>query len=793
MVKKGELFNAYSSYFNILENVGQYPQGDANRLILLSFLEQMKADGFYNTLSAEDRKVIDKIIDCIRKKLCILPYTSTCMKKKVDKVYIGEYEDCIFYNKTVPQYENMNANWQIQTVYCAKNAQNYNNGRKVTVWQNTNALFKGPQTKTEITLDTSSCPYNAPNWVEQSRSCEQVSGVNTGYVLVLYRDTNTNSSTYGQTKTEKILDTTTCPLPNTDPTWVEISRACKTVSYDYSDDPDALHTYGVAAVTYRDINPLSDTPEDEREYTTEESDSDCPQELIGYLTYNNGELTKTVETNSAVYSATFHLIYHINDVLQDPWHGNVQPFTGELNIVTNEEDCTITVNAPKNTTGTTRTLVGTIGADYFDGAVTFTLIQAADAIFQWNDTTGYENATASGWVRQFHVTSTAGGEFHAYQVLGYTAGISASISGTTVTVTVAQNTQTVSTTKILRLKQKDSNMELALFVSQEAASQPQPVPVFSVSPSSLTFANTGGTKTLTVTSTIDGAPVGYTYVNNFSNATVTHNGNTVTVTANSTNVVLSGNIVFTQNTSLETVTIPITQTAPADVYEFTWENGITSDKELTISRSAQDCYFVVVSTKNGNLLPYTTAISGVTGWVAEMQNDGNLHVHTTGSSSPNALTGTVKLTQTEPSVPKELTLKLTQQSQHAIEPNLKIKKASHVGNNWYQPIVISVWFEKTVLDFYDVQKDIDNGNIGIQYISDTEHGGINPTWLEAHGFVWTGETDTINGVQVEKYNITIDISSQTVSDTVYIMLCTTTAPSGYGIYSTEVFVNGNPV
>lgn len=617
MVKKGELFNAYSSYFSILENVGQYPQGDANRLILLSFLEQMKADGFYNTLSAEDRKVIDKIIDCIRKKLCILPYTSTCMKKKVDKVYIGEYEDCIFYNKTVPQYEDMNANWQIQTVYCAKNAQNYNNGRKVTVWQNTNALFKGPQTKTEITMDTSSCPYNAPNWVEQSRSCEQVSGANTGYVLVLYRDTNTNSSTYGQTKTEKILDTTTCPLPNTDPTWVEISRACKTVSYEHSSDPSALHTYGVAAVTYRDVNPLSPTPEAEREYTTDENDPNCPAENVGYLTYNNGQLTKTVSANSDAYSITLPLLYYVNDVLQNPWNGNVTPtlLPGGMDITTHDGDCTITISAPKNTTGINRTLVGKLGADYFDGEVVFTLNQSADAVFKWSDNSLAKNdtAVAAGVTKNYTVVSTAGGEFKSYSVSSATSGISASISNNTVTVTVAQNPNTSARTLVLKLKQQGSNNEITLTVQQEAAAQPQPVAVFTVSPASLSFIGSGETKTLTVNSKVDNVTRDYSITNNFSNATVTKNGSTVTVTANSTSTALSGSILLTQTGTGNTITVPVTQAASA--YVFTWGDDTNEPKVLTADPDGDEAQYVVKSYKDGNIY-YTWDVEGeIPTWV----------------------------------------------------------------------------------------------------------------------------------------------------------------------------------
>lgn len=618
MVKKGELFNAYSSYFSILENVGQYPQGDANRLILLSFIEKMKADGFYATLSTSDKAIIDKVIDCIKKSLCILPYTSACMKKKAEKVYIGEYEDCIFYNKTVPQYEDMNANWQIQTVYCAKNVQNYNNGRKVTVWQNTNALFKGPQTKTEITLDTSSCPYNAPNWVEDSRSCEQSEGTNTGYQLIVYRDNNTNSATYGQTKTEKIFNTDACPIESTDPVWVEISRTCNTASYEHSPNPSALHTIGYATVVMRDENPLSLTYGQEMTYPLV-SDENCPLENVGYLTYSDGQLTKTVSANSDAYSITLPLLYYVNDVLQNPWNGNVTLtlLPVGMDMATHDGDCTITISAPKNTTGTNRTLVGKLGADYFDGEVVFTLNQSADAVFKWNDNTlaKTDTAVAAGVTKNYTVVSTAGGEFKSYSVSSATSGISATINSTTVSVTVAQNPNTSARTLVLKLKQQGSNAEIMLTVQQEAAAAPQPVAVFSVSPVSLSFNDSSQTKTLTVTSTIDNVSTGFTVTKDaaLTNYTVTQNGNTVTITSPSPVSALTGSLLFTQNTSGNTVTVPVTQTAP--VYVFTWGDDTTAPKILAADPDGDEVQYLVKSRKNGTIY-YTWGAEGtIPTWV----------------------------------------------------------------------------------------------------------------------------------------------------------------------------------
>ena len=95
----GDIFSAYSQYFDILENVGSYSNANTARLLLASFIQDMKNSGFAKTLSEEDKKFLQKLEDCIQNKLCILPYTSTCMKKKVYKIFNGGYESCITYNK----------------------------------------------------------------------------------------------------------------------------------------------------------------------------------------------------------------------------------------------------------------------------------------------------------------------------------------------------------------------------------------------------------------------------------------------------------------------------------------------------------------------------------------------------------------------------------------------------------------------------------------------------------------------------------------------------------------------
>lgn len=109
-----------------------------------------------------------------------------------------------------------------------------NTGKKIITYKDTNpysATYN--QTKQETVVDIETCPNEVANWVEQSRTCEQIayqpSGQmgNSGKSIITEMDTNPNSATYEQTRTRTISDLTNCPLPNTQPVWTEQSYVCE--------------------------------------------------------------------------------------------------------------------------------------------------------------------------------------------------------------------------------------------------------------------------------------------------------------------------------------------------------------------------------------------------------------------------------------------------------------------------------------------------------------------------------------------------------------------------------------
>lgn len=76
------------------------------------------------------------------------------------------------------------------------------------------------QTKTERVKD-SDCEVNsAPDWQVTDSYCEtDDEGNNTGWYVTTQTDINDLSPTYGETKESRVMNTTECPLPSKDPEW----------------------------------------------------------------------------------------------------------------------------------------------------------------------------------------------------------------------------------------------------------------------------------------------------------------------------------------------------------------------------------------------------------------------------------------------------------------------------------------------------------------------------------------------------------------------------------------------
>ena len=151
--------------------------------------------------------------------------------------------------------------------YTCETVSGYRTGASIVVEEDVNAESATyGQQRTRTIENDSRCPAQTDaDWVETSWSCEKENGFNTGNVLSVQTDQNPNSSTYNQTRTRIISDTTRCPLDTT-AHWVEVSYVCEQV--------DGKYNTGSIIITERDNNPGSATYNTTRT-RTETGDARC--------------------------------------------------------------------------------------------------------------------------------------------------------------------------------------------------------------------------------------------------------------------------------------------------------------------------------------------------------------------------------------------------------------------------------------------------------------------------------------------------------------------------------------
>lgn len=135
----------------------------------------------------------------------------------------------------------------------------------------------------------------------------------------------------------------------------------------------------------------------------------------------------------------------------------------------------------------------------------------------------------------------------------------------------------------------------------------------------------------------------------------------VTLSANTTSSSRSGDIVFVQNESGKTVTLSISQ-ARQMLYKFTFDDGTTSDKSLSVQAASNDAQYTIKSTLNGSYHGYSTTSkpSWITTEYKNQTSDSMVCVLkiTANTSTSSSRTGSVLLTQNDSG--KTLKINVTQ-------------------------------------------------------------------------------------------------------------------------------------
>ena len=135
----------------------------------------------------------------------------------------------------------------------------------------------------------------------------------------------------------------------------------------------------------------------------------------------------------------------------------------------------------------------------------------------------------------------------------------------------------------------------------------------------------------------------------------------VTLSANTTSSSRSGDIVFVQNESGETITLSISQ-ARQMLYKFTFDDNTTSDKSLSVQAASNNVQYTIKSTLNGSYHGFSTTSkpSWITTEYKNPASDSMVCVLkiTANTSTSSSRTGSVVLTQNDSG--KTLKINVTQ-------------------------------------------------------------------------------------------------------------------------------------
>jgi hypothetical protein len=172
--------------------------------------------------------------------------------------------------------------WVLINSYCQEDSTGQT-GYRVDKYVDTNPNSETySNEKSELIYDIDTCPIHSSDPDYQytgNYTCEIItyepSGVtgNSGASIQIWQDMNEFSSTFGTQEERRIENSGECPIPNTDPEWVELNRFC--ILVDVGDGQ--LSYTGMASVEYQDKNLFSPTWD---EFKIEQVyDENCPKTL----------------------------------------------------------------------------------------------------------------------------------------------------------------------------------------------------------------------------------------------------------------------------------------------------------------------------------------------------------------------------------------------------------------------------------------------------------------------------------------------------------------------------------
>ena len=81
------IYNAFGSYYNVLEKLGYISYPQSQKLLLLCFYRDFVFHDYRGLLNKEDYYLIERALDCLWGSTCLIPYPDYL---KMGKLHIGE-------------------------------------------------------------------------------------------------------------------------------------------------------------------------------------------------------------------------------------------------------------------------------------------------------------------------------------------------------------------------------------------------------------------------------------------------------------------------------------------------------------------------------------------------------------------------------------------------------------------------------------------------------------------------------------------------------------------------------
>ena len=565
-------------------------------------------------------------------------------------------------------------------------------------------------TREERIQDTTTCGLQDENWQLVESHCELTDqGINSGYLIETYQDVNELSPTYGSTREERSQDTTSCPMPSTDPEWIEdpdFASYCETMFYEPShtegnsgykivrltDDNPLSPTYMsgvVSAITSEDCPAPSTDPEldvivetcqvcivdgkmsysgykdvvgiDKNVYsptflssitTVEEDLVKCPAIIETVFELDFYSYTGSAEGDYCTPSVTCEAESVCGGAMEIGWTASTDCYW--ITIQEYHQQGLMRIYADPNPYEYQRECEIEVENDNGE-TLTFTYYQEAaesptsEYVFTIGSTGG--TYAASGQSRTVGITSTKDGSN-----IGYTTAecgwVTVTTGATSFTVSASENTGNTSRSCTIYLEQNESENELTYVVTQNAATAD--TYVFELDEHSDIIVASAASYSYGITSTKNGSNIGYSVSESCNWLTVTTGATSYTITVSdntSTTTSRSCFITFTQSESGEEETMNIYQNASggADVFIFSISEDYT---EFDYHSSAKT--YSVTSTKNGSPIGFSASES--CNWVSVTTSSTGVSVSITENTGGSERRCVVTLTQDDSHYFLQLTL-----------------------------------------------------------------------------------------------------------------------------------------